>query len=256
MPASVIVHEIELGTIRLLSSFRKDVRDLFEHLIASGDMRSISRGGHAYVAWDDVAGYSFEDGWKADPTPPGLSPTSDWIEKSQPEDPLKGSIEEQGRSQDAIIHARARLAATLTQALEPNPVNPFAQAITWGGFWSDAAFVAANIAGEIEAAQMRAAFTKMSESITNGTVNSIGAKAFHKTLLSLADRGLVPRFDEIWSKGGVELPVDPEKQQLALAALSQLRTMFDGYRGQPEGADTPRRAMDRYMSMACLVPGR
>jgi hypothetical protein len=223
MPAPLIIHDIELGTIRLLSSFPEHVRDLFEHLIAIEDMRCIMRGGHAYVAWDDVA----------------------------------AAFERQGRSDDAVLRAKARLTAVTSHNPQTTPATPFAHALKWRAFWSDAAFVAANLAGEVEAATIQAAFTQMSESIANGAVNSIGTRVFHRTLLSLADANLVMHFDEIWLPGAgrLDLPNDAEKQRLALAFLERLTAMFNGGRGAPEGADTPRRAMDQYLSIASLVPG-
>jgi hypothetical protein len=252
----IIVSDPELGTIRLLSSFRQDVRELFEQLIASQDIRCIWFEGHAYVAWDDVAAYDAGEGWVVNSTAPGLSITSNWIRKSEPKDPLKAAIDHQSKSDDAVLRARTNLATVISHRLTPPSPNLFAQTLTWGRFWSDAAFVAANLAGESEAAKMRAAFSRTSASVADGTVNSVGLQVFHRALLLLADASLVARFDEIWSPGmgRLELPNDPERQRLALALLERLTAMFDGARGDPEGADMPRRTMDQYLSVASLVP--
>jgi len=242
----IIISDPKLGTIRLLGSFREDVRDLFEHLIAEEDMRCIWRDGHAYIAWDDVAPYTHEDEWDVDSISPKLS------DEAQLKDPLSEAIEQQGKSDDAVLRAKTRLFAVTTRLRETAATNPFAHALQWHGFWIDAAVVAANFAGETEAASMRNALTQISDRAADGA-NSSGVQAFHKALLSLADLTLEQRFAEIWSNGGVRWPNDPEKQQLALAALAQLTTMFNGGRGEPEGADSPRRAMTRYMSVVSLA---
>ena len=102
---------------------------------------------------------------------------------------------------------------------------------------------------------MHEAFSAVSGGVKDGTDNDRGIQAFHKALLSTIGPTFEQSFAEIWSKGGVTLPNDPEKQQLALGALGSLTTMFNGGRGKPEGADTPLRAMTRYMSVVSLAPG-
>jgi hypothetical protein len=244
----ILVTDLETGTLRLLSSFPEHLRALFENLISEEDMRCIWLDGHAYVAWDDVAPYTHEDGWDMDLI------STELAEKIQSSDPLKTAIEQQGKSDDAVLRTKARLVA-MTASVPDTAAHPFAHALQWHGFWNDDAFVATSLAGEAEAASMCEAFKEISGGVNNGAANDLGVQAFHKALLSVVDPTFERSFAEIWSKGGVTLPNDPEKQRLALAALGQLTTMFNGGRGNPEGADTPRRAMTRYMANVSLVPG-
>jgi hypothetical protein len=221
---------------------------MFDDLISKEDMRCIWRDGHAYVAWDDVAPYTHEDGWDMDLISTAIA------EKTQPGDPLKTMIERQGKSDDAVRRAKARLIAT-TARVPDTAANQFAHELQWYGFWIDATVVAANLAGEAETAPMYEAFHEVSGGINDGTDNDRRIQAFHKALLSAIDPTFEQSFAEIWSKGGVTLPNDPEKQQWALSALGALTAMFNGGRGKPEGADTPSRAMARYMSVVSLAPG-
>jgi hypothetical protein len=221
---------------------------MFEDLISKENMRCIWLDGHAYVAWDDVAPYTHEDGWDMRLISSNLS------EKAQSSDPLTAAIEQQGKSDDAVLRTKARLIA-ITARVPDTAAHPIAHALQWHGFWNDAAFVAASLAGEAEAASVREAFQEVPGGVNNGAANGLGVQAFHKALLSVVDPTFERSFAEIWSKGGVTLPNDPEKQRLALAALGQLTTMFNGGRGNPEGADTPRRAMTRYMASVSLAPG-
>ena len=123
----ILVTDPETGTLRLLSSFPEHHRALLEHLISEEDMRCIWLDGHAYVAWDDVAPYTHEDGWDM-----GLIST-ELTETTQPSDPFKAMIELQGKSDDAVLRAKARLIAT-TARVPDTAANQFAHALQWYGF--------------------------------------------------------------------------------------------------------------------------
>jgi hypothetical protein len=95
----------------------------------------------------------------------------------------------------------------------------------------------------------------LEDSVANGTIDSVGLPHFHRVLLSIAAPELGERFDEIWSPGYGLLEIkDPKRQPMVLAVLRRLTKTFTGYRGEPEGSETPTRVMNQYFDLVSLRP--
>jgi hypothetical protein len=247
IPSPITIHHPAVGQMRLLASFPTRMHDFLTGKIGDGDIRCILHEGDHFVALDDVEPYSvteIDDG-EEQAAPAIIS--ADAVAK------LLKAIKAQA---DATVHAkRARLADTATKALSPSAPHPFAQ-VSWAGFWTDVAQVGVSVAGEADAHKADEAFAVLTASVENGTLETIGLPHFHRLLLSLAHPALKQRFDEIWSpgRGQLEMPQDPQAQKMALAILRRLTAMYSGYRGTPEGSETPQRAMSAYLQIVKLKP--
>jgi hypothetical protein len=235
----------ELGQIRSVISFPPHVREFLQNMIAEGDIRCIWHEGHQFVPLREVEPYSLTD-LDGEELEQVFLPAAG--------EALLGAVEAQASSDEAIQRKRAKLVEFVRAPRNPAP-NPFAQ-VLWKFFWRDAADVGANLASEAEAQKMADALTVLNESAADGTVNSVGLPHFHRVLLSVAAPELDAKFDEIWSPGRGRLEIDDlQKLTTVLVTLRRLIMTFTGYRGDPEGSQTPVYEMNQYLQLVSLKAG-
>ncbi|MCK1621042.1 hypothetical protein IVA96_31630 [Bradyrhizobium sp. 159] len=166
---------------------------------------------------------------------------------------LVGAVQAQASTDEIVRSKRAGLIAFAKANQRPTS-HPFAQ-VRWKSFWDDVADVGANLAGEAEAQRISAALTMLEESAANGTIGNVGLPHFHRVLLSLAAPELDEQFDAVWSPGCGRLEIkDTDRQPLVLAVLRRLTKTFTGYRGDPEGSETPSHVMNQYLDLVSLSP--
>lgn len=246
VPSPVTIHHSAVGRMRLLASFPTDLHDFLTDMIADGDIRCILHQSDHYVPLDDVEPYSFDE-MDGDNVSDPVILSDDAIAE------LLNTIKAQANA--AVRAKRARLIEAATKALSPPSPHPFAQ-VSWAGFWHDVAQVGASVAGEAGAQRIDEAFAVLTASAENGTLESIGLPHFHRTLLSLVHPALEQRFDEIWSpgRGRLDMPNDLQAQKTAIAMLRKITAMYSGYRGTPEGSETPQRTMSAYLQIVQLTP--
>ena len=245
----IVIDHPTVGRMRLLISFPQNQHEFLAGMIADGSIRCISHEGSQFVALEDVEPYSF--------TELDIDELSDRVITSAEISAGAKLLETiKARTDAAVQSKRAKLVGFLPKGLGP-PItsNPFGQA-DWAGFWQDVASTGATLAGEAEARRIDEAFAVLGTSAENGTIDQIGFSHFHKELLALAHPELEQRFDEIWSpgRGYLELPNDPKMQVTVLAILRRLTRMFSGYRGAPEGSETPQHMMGEYLRLMKLKP--
>jgi len=243
-----------VGHLQSLERLPSHGREFMENRIIGGEVRCFWHNGTGYIHVDDLEPYSpsGSEPFSADSSCPIVLKTDGGAPA-----PLADAIV------DSLRELRAKLPTLTREKLarspnSPQENNPFVQAAIWGGFWSDVARVAANFANEAEAARIKTAHSIVVTGLADGTANTLGIPNFHKELLSLANPELEDLFAEIWKPGRacLELPEDAEAQKDAVAFLGCLTAMFSGYRGEPEGSDTPQHTMGRYLElMTFKLPG-
>lgn len=233
-----------VGRIRLLASFPTYLHDFLTDMIANGDIRCILHEGCYFVVLKDVEPYSATEEPDGDDLPDPVILSASAVAE------LLQAVKKQADT--AVQAKRARLVDSLPQALRPT-THPFAQ-FSWSGFWRDVAHVGASVAGEAEAQRINEAFAALSASAENGTLETIGLPSFHRVMLSLVHPDLEQQFDDIWSvgQGRLDMFQDPQERTRAVAILSRLTAMYSGYRGTPEGSQTPQLTMDAYLQIVKL----
>ena len=233
--------------MRALTTFSKQVRGFLESMIAEGDIRCIWHLGHQFVPLEDIAPYAVIDLDEEEATDLVLSSDADAA-------PLLDALNLQSQTDQVLQAIRDKLKAIADRDLGAAAPHGFAQ-ISWLAFWSNVAAVAVNFASENEAQKISAAMRMLEDSAANGTIGIVGLPNFHKVLLSLAAPELGKRFDEIWSAGYGLLEIkDMDRQPMVLAVLRRLTKTFTGYRGEPEGSETPSRVMNQYLDLVSLRP--
>lgn len=234
------------GQIRALTSFAPDTRQFLEDMIAQGVIRCIWHEGYQFVPLNEVEHYSVTE-LDGDAIAHMMLPAADHSSGAT----LLGAVEAQASKDEIIREKQAGLIKFARANLAPT-FHPFAQ-VRWMAFWSDAADVGANLAGDEEVQKIANAMSFLEESAANGTIDSIGLPHFHRVLLSLAAPELDKQFDAIWSPGCGRLEIkDPKRQPMVGAVLRRLTATFTGYRGDPEGSETPSQLMNRYLDLMSL----
>jgi hypothetical protein len=177
------------------------------------------------------------------------------IDADSTSDRLHEAVQYQNDTDKHHASSRARFIQRVHDALEHGPTaNLFAAALVWPTIWSDAAQIAVNMAGDIEAARMAQAYQNLATASETGDIDGDAFTAFHRTLLALAAPELDERFPEIWQPGNglLAVPEDIASRTAVLAILRRFVALFSGYRGNPEGSETPSKIMGDYLTLVQL----
>ncbi|TYO67403.1 hypothetical protein FXV83_05325 [Bradyrhizobium hipponense] len=227
-----------------MAAFGEEARRFLLVMIAREEMRCIIYQEKRYVILDEIEPYSPVD---LDETFTGVM-----LPANDPSVGAASALAESSK-RDAVQAIRTHLiklndvfpSAEVSFA----PANPFkiSSKRHVPNFWRDVAFVGANLAGLEEAKRVNEAFAILATSVAAGLADE-GLAHFHKVLLSTAAPELAPKFDWIWSPGRARLYIPANKMTKALEILSRLTLTFSGYRGDPEGSETPRSLMDLYLA--------
>ncbi|MGY3472275.1 hypothetical protein [Bradyrhizobium ottawaense] len=243
-PTPALSFHPKVGQIIALAAFGEQFRGFLHVMIAREEMRCISYQGRKYVVLDEIEPYSpggvdlYETfaGVMLPANEPSIGAASALADSSK-RDAVQASRRYLIKLNDVFPSAEASFA----------PSNPFmisSKRDLPGHFWRDVAFVGANLAGAEEAKRMNEAFAVLATSFASGLAYQ-GLAHFHKALLSTAAPELVPKFEWIWSSGGTRF-ISPDRLTVALEKFSRLTLTFSGYRGDPEGSETPGYIMDLY----------
>lgn len=241
-----LFHHPQVGQLRALVSFNPQDQDFLGRMIAEGEIRCVWHEGYQFVPLNEVEPYSLTE-LDDEAIARMQLPAADHSSGAT----LLSAVQAQASTDDIVRGKRANLIEFAKANWTPTS-RPFAQ-VRWMAFWSDVADVGASLAGEVEAQKIAEAMTILEESAANGTIDTMGLPHFHKVLLSLADPELAETFDAIWLPGCARLEIkNPQQQSTVLAALRRLTTTFTGYRGDPEGSETPSQLMNSYLDLMSL----
>jgi hypothetical protein len=174
------------------------------------------------------------------------------IDADSTPDRLHEAVQYQADTDEQHASSRARFVQRVQDALKHGPAtNPFAATLEWPTIWSDAAQIAVNTAGDIEAARMARAYQNLASVSESGNIDPDAFAAFHRALLALAAPELDDRFSEIWQPGYglLAVPSDVASHTMVLAVLRRLVALFSGHRGNPEGSETPSQVMVDHLAL-------
>lgn len=237
-------HHPDLGQLILLHGIAAEP---LEGLMQSGAVRAIVHNGNRYVVRAELDAYSATD----------IEDLIDLdavveIDADSTSDRLHEAVQNQADTDKHYTSSRARFIQRVHDALKHGPTaNPFAATFEWPTFWSDAAQIAVNMAGDIEATHMAQAYQNLVAASKSGDLDPDTFTAFHRALLALAAPELDECFSEIWKPGYglLAAPSDVASRTMVLAILGRLVAIFSGHRGNPEGSETPSQVMGDYLAL-------
>lgn len=237
----------QLGQMILLDGISGQT---IETLIQAESLRCILHKGHRYVVRGELAGYC----------PAGVEDAIDLdsiveIDDQAIPEPLQIAIRAQTVIDEQIPASRSRLVRNVLGALRNPPTQHiFAHALRWPEIWASAAHIALNTASEFEAIRIAEAYHNVTVEPGSGLIDEAAFTVFHRTLLSLAAPELDPYFLQIWQAGYGLLIIsqEPGAHAAVLNVLRRLVSLFSGYRGVPEGSDTPVQVMADYLRLVRL----
>lgn len=240
-------HHPDLGQLILLEGISAEP---LKSLLEGGALRTILHDGHRYVVRAELDAYS----------PTDIKDLIDLdaiveINEASVSDRLHQAVQDQADTDTHLPPSHARLIQRVHSALERGPTaNTIAATLEWPTIWSDAAQIAVNMAGDIEAARMAQAYQNLATASETGDIDGDTFTAFHRTLLALAAPELDERFPEIWQPGNglLAVPEDIASRTAVLAILRRFVALFSGYRGNPEGSETPSKIMGDYLTLVQL----
>lgn len=237
-------HHPDLGQLILLEGIPAEP---LEGLFQSGVLRTILHDGRRYVVRAELEAYS----------PTDIDELIDLnaiveVDEASTPDRLHEAVQNQADTDKHLAPSRARLIQRVHSALERGPTaNPVAATFEWPTIWADAAHIAVNMVGDVEVARMALAYQNLTTAPESGDIDPGTFAAFHRTLLALAAPELDDRFPEIWQPGYglLAVPSDATSRTMVLAVLRRLMALFSGYRGNPEGSETPSQVMGDYLPL-------
>lgn len=237
-------HHPDLGQLILLHGISTHA---VENLLQSSALRSVLHDGHQYVVRSELEAYGQTDIEDLI----DLDAVVEINEHTAP-DRLHEAVQMQADADEYIAPSRSRLVQRVEEYLQRDPTtNPFARPLGWPSIWDDAVHIAVNMAGDLEASRIAQAYQNIVTTSGGGNIDAEAFIQFHRTLLSLAAPELDDRFPEIWQPGYGLLPVpsDVASRTMVLAVLRRLVALFSGYRGNPEGSETPSQLMGDYLAL-------
>lgn len=245
--ASALTFKQNVGQMIALNAFALQYREFIEHMIAVEDIRCITQRENRYVVLDEIEPYSPVDldEMFADMMLPLVDPGFQLA-----------CAAAQSKKNDAVGEARSKLPKLVKEWASfvegANSTNPFIAGTCRSSlynFWKEIAFVGAHLAGAAGADKTRTALAIVSNRICTNEADSYFDE-FHKMLLSIAAPPLASEFEQISKPGKGRLIVPQQRQTFAVGILSRLVASFSGYRGDPEGSETPRAIMTEYLQVA------
>lgn len=247
--AYAITFNQDVGQMIVLNAFAQQYRGFLEHMIALEDIRCITQGQNRYVLLNEIEPYSPVDLDEvfADTMLPLVDPGFQ----------LACAVA-QSKKNELVGEARSRLpdfvegwASSVEGTTSTDPFIAGTSRSTLYDFWKEVAFISAHLAGAAGTEKARAALAIVSDRVCTDEADSYFDE-IHKTFLLIAAPQLASEFKRISTPGKGRLVVPQKHQPLALRILSALIATFSGYRGNPEGSETPRSIMTRYLAVARL----
>lgn len=238
-----------VGQMIALDAFAQQYRGFLEHMIAREHIHCITQRQKRYVVLDEIEPYSPIDLDEefADTIVPAVDSGF----------PLACAVA-QANKDNAVQEAQSKLpklikgwALSVEGTASTNPFVAGTCRSTLYNLWEEVAFIAAHVAGAEGSEKARAVLAAARANLCTDKADSYFDE-FHKMLLSIAAHQLVSEFEQISEPGKGRLIVPQQRRTFAIGILSRLVASFSGYRGDPEGSETPRSIMAEYLQVAII----